>query len=62
MTAEELLRHPWRQGRKVQNNVYAQLGAEPDDADPEIGVFFHPELAREAVEGHNWLLLERSTR
>lgn len=44
------------------NNVYAQIGPEPDDGDPEIGVFFRPELAREAVEGHNWLLLERSTR
>lgn len=50
----------WRQGRKVGNNIYALLGSEPSDKDPEIGVFFTPELAQAAVEGHNDKLLREA--
>jgi hypothetical protein len=47
------LRHPWRVGRKVARNVYAQLESEASDDDVLIGQFDTGQLAREAVFRHN---------
>lgn len=44
---------PWRTGRKVGRNIYAQRGDEPADSDPIIGQLDTPELAAEAVAAHN---------
>ena len=44
---------PWRVGRKVGRTVYAQLGAEPDDHDPIIGLLDTKALAEAAVRAHN---------
>lgn len=43
----------WRTGRKVGRTLYAQLGPEPSDDDPLIGVMDTTELAAEAVAAHN---------
>ncbi len=43
----------WRAGRKVGRTVYAQLGSEPSDNDPIIGMFDSVELAARAVKDHN---------
>lgn len=43
----------WRVGRKVGRTIYAQLGTEPTDDDPLIGIFDTIELAAAAVEVHN---------
>lgn len=43
----------WRVGRKVGRTIYAQLGNEPSDNDPLIGVLDTAELADEAVRSHN---------
>jgi hypothetical protein len=43
----------WRTGRKVGRTIYAQLGPEPSDDDPLIGVMDTPELAAEAVRTRN---------
>ncbi len=47
---------PWRTGRKVGRTIYAMVGRVPHDNDVLIGVMDTPELAREAVEGHNFYL------
>lgn len=46
----------WRTGRKVGRTIYAQVGAEPSDDDPLIGVFDTRELATIAVETHNEII------
>ena len=46
----------WRQGRKVGRTIYVQIGAEPSDHDILIGMMDSPELAQEAVSGHNLAL------
>jgi hypothetical protein len=43
----------WRTGRKVGRTIYLQLGPEPSEDDPLIGVMDTRELAAEAVEAHN---------
>jgi hypothetical protein len=43
----------WRNGRKVGNTLYVQLGPKPSDDDPIIGVMFTAGLAAVAVRGHN---------
>jgi hypothetical protein len=43
----------WRVGRKVGRTIYAVIGDEPSDDDELIGVMDSPELAAEAVHGHN---------
>ncbi len=43
----------WRTGRKVGRTIYAQLGPEPSDDDPIIGMMDTPELAEQAVRDHN---------
>lgn len=43
----------WRTGRKVGRTIYAQLGAEPSDDDPLIGVMDTPEIAGRVVEAVN---------
>lgn len=43
----------WRQGRRVGRTIYAQLGPEPADTDPIIGLMDTPELAAQAVNAHN---------
>jgi hypothetical protein len=43
----------WRTGRKVGRTVYRQLGYEPSDDDPLIGVMDTPELAALVVEAVN---------
>jgi hypothetical protein len=50
---DQLVQRPWRTGRKVGRTIYAQLGREPSDTDPLIGVFDTRELADAAVEAHN---------
>jgi hypothetical protein len=35
----------WRTGRKVGRTIYAQMGPEPSDDDPLIGVMDTPDLA-----------------
>ena len=52
----ELLDMKWRTGRKVGRTIYAQLGPEPSDHDPLIGVMDTGDLADSAVEGHNMCL------
>jgi hypothetical protein len=47
------VRERWRVGRKVGRTIYRQLGSEPSDDDPLIGVMDTPELARTAVEAVN---------
>lgn len=45
---------PWRVGRRVARNVYAQVeGEDPDDDGWLIGQFDTGQLAREAVFRHN---------
>lgn len=46
-------RRPWRTGRKVYRTIYVQLGDEPSNEDPLIGLMDTPKLAQEAVEAHN---------
>jgi hypothetical protein len=43
----------WRVGRKVGRTIYAQIGSEPSDDDPLIGVMDTLGLAEEAVDAHN---------
>lgn len=43
----------WHVWRKVGRTIYVQLGAEPSDDDPLIGVMDTPRLANEAVDSHN---------
>lgn len=43
----------WRTGRKVGRTVYAQLGAEPKDGDPLIGVMDTAVFASHIVKLHN---------
>ncbi len=54
----------WRTGRKVGRTIYRQVGDEPSDDDPLIGVMDTPELAAEAVAAVNarwhWLDVEDS--
>jgi hypothetical protein len=49
----------WRVGRKVGRTIYAIVGEEASDDDTLIGVMDTPELAREAVEAHNFLQVRR---
>lgn len=44
---------PWRVGRKVPRNIYAQLGAEPSDNDLDIGRMDTAALAEAVVAAHN---------
>lgn len=48
-----LASRPWRQGRKVPRNVYAQVSDDPSDDDVAIGSFDSEQLAFAAVNGHN---------
>ena len=43
----------WRAGRKVGRTIYVQIGDNPSDTDPLIGVMDTIELAAEAVRSHN---------
>jgi hypothetical protein len=43
----------WRVGRKVGRTVYVQLGPEPSDDDPLIGMMDTRELAAQVVLDHN---------
>lgn len=43
----------WRVGRKVGRTVYRQVGPEPSDEDPLIGVMDTVELAARVVEAVN---------
>ena len=47
----------WRLGRGHRANVYAVTGGDDRDKDTWIGVFFSPQLAKEAVNAHNVLLV-----
>jgi hypothetical protein len=46
----------WRTGRKVGRTIYAQIGDEPGDHDPLIGVMDSKALAEAAVRAHNQIL------
>lgn len=51
---------PWRIGRRVGRTVYYDDGSpNPNDGSKLIGVMDTPELAVEAVAGHNALLRAR---
>jgi hypothetical protein len=50
---------PWRQGRHRGRHMYAQLGPEPHDDDPDVGTLETAELAAEACESHNEALARR---
>lgn len=52
----------WRTGRKVGRTIYQQLGPEPSDDDPLIGVMDTPDLAALAVEAVNSRTGEGSDR
>jgi hypothetical protein len=43
----------WRVGRKVEKTIYRQVGTEPSDSDPLIGVMFSAEDAAQVVEAVN---------
>jgi hypothetical protein len=49
----ELLLRPWRTGRRVGRNIYAQVGDDPSDDDVIIGQMDTAELAQGAVDSHN---------
>jgi len=49
----------WRVGRKVGRTIYAQLQEIPNDSDPLIGVLDTTELAKEAVQSHNYKINKR---
>jgi hypothetical protein len=53
MPAASYIMSPWRVGRKVGRTIYAQLGDEPSDDDPLIGVMDAPELAVHICLIHN---------
>jgi hypothetical protein len=45
---------PWRTGRRVPRNIYAQVGPEPDHtADVMIGGMDHSDVAAAVVALHN---------
>lgn len=48
-----LASRPWRQGRKVGRNVYAQVSDDPSDDDVIIGQFDSDTLAFACVYAHN---------
>lgn len=54
-----MLMQPWRNGRKVGRTIYAQMGPEPSDDDPLIGVMDTRVLAADAVCAHNAVLAAR---
>jgi hypothetical protein len=54
----ELNERRWRTGRRVGRTIYAQLGPEPSDLDPLIGVMDDPLYASAVVLGHNWALTQ----
>lgn len=43
----------WRTGRKVGRTLYLQIGDEPSDSDPIIGLMDSPDLAELVVESVN---------
>lgn len=50
----DLMRPPrLRTGRKVSRTLYEQLGPEPSDADPVVGLVDTPELAAEIAAAVN---------
>jgi hypothetical protein len=49
----DLAARPWRQGRKVGRNVYAQISTDPSDDDVAIGSFDSEWLAFACVQAHN---------
>jgi hypothetical protein len=49
----ELAALRWRTGRKVGRTIYAQLGEQPSDVDPLIGVMDSVGLAIATVRAHN---------
>ena len=49
----------WRVGRRVGRTIYAQYGSEPSDKDLLIGVMDTPELAKAAVDAHNFVIEEK---
>lgn len=50
---------PWRIGRRVGRTIYLDDNPDPNDGSKLIGVMDTPELAVEAVAGHNVLLRKR---
>jgi len=50
---ESARRMYWRTGRKVGRTIYAQMGPQPSDFDPLIGVMDTRLLAEDAVAQHN---------
>jgi hypothetical protein len=58
----DLLSLPWRTGRHLGRTVYAQLGPEPSDEDPVLGMLDTEELAAEACGAHNRRLLHAEIR
>lgn len=49
----ELLNQPWRQGRRVGRNIYAQTSTTPTDNDVIIGQADSEWIAADIVTRHN---------
>lgn len=45
--------YPWRVGRKLGRTVYAQVGDEPDDEDPFLGLMETEDIAAQVVDAMN---------
>lgn len=55
-----LAARPWRLGRKVGRNVYAQLSDDPSDDDVAIGSFDSEWLAYACVFAHNQQVVDHA--
>jgi hypothetical protein len=56
---DDILRLPWRVGRKLGRTFYAQIGERPSDADIFIGITDRPIWAEHLVARHNAHLEKR---
>jgi hypothetical protein len=48
-----VLKLPWRIGRKLERTIYAMLGKEPSEDDLLIGVMDEKYIAQHVVDVHN---------
>ena len=53
MAEIELAAQRWRTGRRVGRTIYAQIGDQPSDDDPLIGMMDSIGLAIATVRAHN---------
>jgi hypothetical protein len=55
-TTQDPLTMTWRTGRKIGRTIYSQVGDQPSDHDPLIGLMDTGTLADHAVKAHNAVL------